>query len=215
MKHITIILLLLVSSFNLLAQTPQIAWGPTFKQNKNITSHIAGVTDKGFYTYNKTYYQMMPLKIVDKSIQIQRFNKDMVQTKDGEISLRYKKENRSFERFLLLDGRLFMFTSYQDKKKRKQILLVEQIDLNNLTSKGDPMEIGSMPVAEKNRLGEFQIAISQDSSKVLAYANYRGSEGARERFSCTVFDNRMQELWNIEEELPFEDKRFSMDEVKL
>jgi len=216
MKSITLLVTLICLGLSsLIAQTPQIEWGPEFKQDPNVLSIMAGMTSEGFYTFNILSTQTTTGKVVQKYVKLQAFSNDMLQTNEGQIKLKYKGENRSFERFLLLNNQLFMFTSYQEKKARRQVLLVETIDLNTLSSQGEPTEITSMTLPEKKSLGAFQISISKDSSKVLVYANNPGLERQKEKYSFFVFDDKMQKLWTLEEKLPYEDNRFRIYNLKV
>lgn len=207
--------LLCVGLSFLLAQTPQIEWGPySFLQNTETITHIAGVTSKGFYTYNLTYYLWMPITR-EKSVKLKRYNHDMVQIKYEDIRLKYNGIYRSFERFLLLDEQLFMFTSYKNKSRSEHILLVETIDLNTLSSKGNPVEISSIPLPEKSRWGKFEIKISRDSSKVLINTKNPRSQDQKEIISFSVFDSHLEELWTLQETLPYEDYRFDMSDIEI
>lgn len=216
MKPITLLVALFCLGLSsLLAQTHQIEWGPAFRQAVQSTSGIAVVTSNGFYTYHLPYAQLNPSKVVRNAIELKYYNNDLVEIKRGEISLKYKEIVRSFERFLLLDNQLFMFSSYDDYKHKKQVLLVEKIKINKLTSEGMPIEIFSMPMLARNRSGEFEVTISRDSSKVLVYANNPKLEDQKEKSNFSVFDNHMQELWTHNEELPYEDRRFDMSNIKV
>ncbi|MFK7922960.1 MAG: hypothetical protein AB8H47_13435 [Bacteroidia bacterium] len=216
MKYLCLFVALIgLGANHLLAQTPQVEWGPNFKQGTHITTRVAGVGADEFYTYHLTYHQSSNLKFVEKTVKLQRFNHDMVQTKDGKISLKYQDKNRRLERFLMLDRRLYMFTSYLAPKERKQILLVEQINLSSMQSQEQPRELASIDLPIRDRLGEFDIKVSHDSSKVLVYANKPSIPGQRERFSFLVLNDQMESLWTLDEELPYEDRRFGISDLKV
>ena len=213
------ILFILVAAYSigLFAQTKSdkvdITYGDLLKGSKKETLDDIVARDEQGIICLKTSAKLMKKGL----ITLEQFNHKMQLTKTSIIDLTYNKKIRYYERFIDLDGRLFVFTSSLDKKAKTNNLYVQSINKQTLKLNADIQKIAEIDYSSKskNNSGAFYVRYSNDSSKVLAYFDLPYSKNTPEKFGVEVFDNKMHQLWQKDISLPYEDKLFSLKDVLI
>jgi hypothetical protein len=116
------------------------------------------------------------------------------------------------ESIIPFNGGLLLFYSKLDKAKKTNDLFVVTLSQEDLSTLQEETRIFSMKYTSKRNSGNFDIAISRDSSKLLAFANTpnKRSKGARDEISVVVMDKDFEILWDDVLTIPYADKDFGI-----
>ncbi|MEO0472095.1 MAG: hypothetical protein AAF206_20880 [Bacteroidota bacterium] len=131
------------------------------------------------------------------------------------MSLSYQGKIRRFVELIMLDGRLYFFSSFFNEKKNKNYLMMERLDPMSLQPKGEPIKLMEIEAEKRKNRGSFDITVSRDSSKVMAFANKPYQKNDSETVAVAVFDSKMQELWTRDITIPYSDKLFGVRSRKV
>jgi len=208
-----------------------IIWGPEQKEsNRIIVGDIIGSDESGIY--------VMKMKRrggygVNYSYMIEHYDNKMARTKTEDIPLKYQKKDTKYEDILHVNGSLYLFSSYTNKKLKKRFLFVQLINKKNLKTDSKLTKIAEIDIADRKKqnifgamlfgiqvgynLGSFNAKISQDESKVMVYYQLPAKKGgeAKEKLGFHVFDSDMKELWSRDITLPYEDDKFWISDYQV
>jgi len=135
------------------------------------------------------------------------------------LEINQGKRNSEFHSVILINNEMFLFTSYQNKKKEKHFLFVQNIDKTTLKSKGELRLIGELDYSDikKYKRTALQVESSPDSTKILVYYNALNKSEFSLKQGICVFSDNMDMLWkneNIEPTMSgeiFEYQKFRID----
>jgi hypothetical protein len=188
--------------------------GPELKESKKLTiTDIIAYDNTGFYAL-KVNMQLFGAK---NSIVLEHYNKNLSRSLSVALDLKYKKKNKNFELFFYLDDVLYLFTSFPDKKIKRNLLFVESINKETLRPNNDIKKIAEIDFSEgsKKNSGSFSFELSRDSSKVLIYHGLPYEDGEKKRIELHVFDNTINPLWEKKITLPKEDELIDVEDIEV
>mgnify|MGYP001810342391 CR=1 FL=1 len=104
----------------------------------------------------------------------------------------------------------FIFNS----KLKKNFLFVQTFNPTLLEPENNAKMIAEIdcPDETKDNSGNFSIAISDDSSKVLVFYNLPYVKDKPESYGLQVYNNEMNLIWKNQETIPYNDNLFSIYE---
>jgi len=193
----------------------QVKWGKeTTEPSNTMLSKIVSWNKAGFYAVrlkaNNQSSEEGPSKVF-----LERYDPSMNLVKSRELDLKYKKKKRQFEDLLMIGGNLYFLTSFNNMGKRINYLFAQKVNLNNLQVDRDLQLISQIPTRNKYRDGAFKSHISRDSNKVLIYSELPYKKNEPERFALNIFDNQLQELWDKDIALPYDDNQFVVEDYQI
>jgi len=150
-----------------------------------------------------------------ESISLELFTHDMRLKKSNEIDLRYKKKKRSFERIIVLEGQMYLLTSFNNQAHNKNYLFRQEINMKTLVPSNKVEKIGEIDTRRNIRKGNFDFHISEDSTKLLVYNQLPFKRGEPERFAYRVYNQNFELLWKKNVTLPYRDDRFRVQEYRV
>jgi len=211
MKNLKYLLICLFINSFLYAQDVEILWGEELKASKRSTlSGIIADDETGFYALKNDLRGR-------SSLTLEHFNYEMKQTKSVELELKQNKMDLALELILHSNNELFLFSSYVNKKNKQKELYVQTIDKKKLSLNTDLRKIAHINYSgfKKKNSGAFKIDVSRDESNILLYYNKPYEKGSNEKFGFVVFDNKINEVWQKDITLPYEDELFSIQDFEM
>ena len=147
-------------------------------------------------------------------VYVEFYDSNQKLKRSQEMELKYKGKLREFEDVVMVGGKLYLLTSFNNQVKKKNYLFSQQLSKRLIPSK-TLVKIGEIDSRNIFREGEFDLVISRDSSKVMLYNQLPYQKNEPERFAFRVFDNQFNELWTKDIVLPYNDNQFAVEEYRI
>lgn len=213
-KHVCCLLCLLFTGF-LQAQNDlrpaSIQWGEELREPAGST--IDKIIKAG--TWGAYVLRRKPVSSISgEQVYIEYYDDKMRLKKSQKLDLKYKGKRREFEDMILLNGQLYLLTSFNNEAKKKNYLFAQRLDKRLLPVR-DLTLIGEIDSRDRFRDGRFDLAFSRDSSQVLVYNQLPFQKNEPERFALRVYDDQFQEVWQRDITLPYGDGNFSIEEYRI
>ena len=211
----TIFLLLL--TFSSFSQNDPVAvdivWGEEIKESSRATlNDIVGYDESGVYTLlsqRKSFTRYGAL------ITLQHFNPLLKKVNELKIDLREGNRTVYLERIIQLKEKLYLFSSYNDPKEKKNKLFVQTVNKKNLTLNEDRKIAADIGYKSLKNDGTFGQKLSLDSSKLLVWYDLPYKYRQPERFGLKVYDDDFKLLWQKDIQLPYSDQLFEVKSYKV
>lgn len=186
----------------------EIKWGEAlkFKRGTEFVEYL-GKDEENYYLIKsmKNGYQYA----------INSFGKDMNLRKEEVIDMKHSGNYKmNYEGSYLLKNKIYVFSSFPDKKTKLNKLYCRTFDKNNLTA-GKLIEIEQLTYEKNKRKGGFGVVFSEDESKLLVYLNKPYEKNGPEKFGFTVLTENLEEIWRKDIELPYTEQFFSIEDYQL
>jgi len=142
-----------------------------------------------------------------------RLNESMNVTEQTVLDLSQGSKKKRFEFVIRFQSKLLLLSSFINQKHQKKYLFAQTIDEEKLTAADDTKKLSEIfyPKSKRNS-GSFSYDVSQDSTKLLLFANLPYSKGEAERFHFEVFDTDLNSIWQQDVKLPYLDRDFSIEQ---
>ena len=190
----------------------RINWTETLKTPPN--TYLSKVISSGPYGHYILRNATSSFVGRTNKINIEHYDSKMNFVRGEKIDLRYNKKDRDFEDVIMLDGQLYLLTTFNNDAKKKNYLFTQKINKRLQLAK-DVKKIAEIDTRNKAREGSYDFHISRDSSKVLVYNALPIKNREAEQFALQVFDNKFESLWSKNVTLPYDNDRFSLEEYKI
>lgn len=185
-----------------------VKWGPEEKESKKTRlSDIIGIDETGFYTLRYSFSKST-LAIIE------HYNMNMQKTKEFEIPAKQREKKLKLESAFYINETIYLFSSFADKKTKKNKLFVQTIDKETLKPNRDQKVVAEIDFREfsKSNSGNFNFSLSRDSSKLMVYYDMPYVKKDFDKFGFHVFDGNMSEIWNKEVKLPYIESLFDIQD---
>ncbi len=215
MRNILFILVLSHFSTVLCAQMPDrpanINWSEEYKiPTGSALDKIIAPDDEGFIAARIKMARILS----SPAVLLERYNSKPALVKASKIDLKYKKKRTTYEDIFMINKKLYLFTSFHNRGKRKNYLFAQLIDKEKLTPLGKFSMIAEVDTRLTD-IGKFRFTLSRDSSMLLVSAENPNRRATEESFTLHVFNSDMQLQWSKPVKLPFEDDRYRISEYRL
>lgn len=195
----------------------KVHWGPEQTTSKSSYLKVIG-------TYREFTYTLWTIK---NSFEIRKLNHK--QEVVNSVLVPMKKDGKSMngQFTIMFGGQIRMFSSFVNKKTKKNYLLLRSFDPDGLSMDGEMKSVGHIPLAGKKMglsilntsnyrtEGDFSFRLSRDEKKLLIfYASPLAKEGF-EGFTFQVFNKDFEQDWKKEVELPYANELFSVSRIRL
>ena len=193
----------------------RVTWGDEERDSRKVTLRdVLGSDESGIYIL-KTKTKR---KGIDSEVVIARYDDQMNMEKSVEVDLGAGEKDRTFAFSKNLDGNIFLFTGFPDKKSDRNRLFVQQLNKQTLLPEGKSREIASFEMGGgwvSRDEGDYKIRQSLDKSKVLIYYRIPTKKKELERFGFVILDSGMQPVWGDEVSVPFEEGLFDLEDFAV
>ncbi len=147
--------------------------------------------------------------------QVQRMDLAMKRVYQRPIELQLGKEELELEDVHIVGRNIVVFASYYDKRNDERNLFVKVYATADMGAVSMYSKVARMDVEDRRNRGAFNTALSPDSSKLLLYMEKPYEKKEKDRFAVKVFDAALTKLWEADIEMPYTDKEFEMEEMKV
>ena len=211
-----LILLAFIASQSIIAQQDiipaEINWGPEYAEpNGTYISRIIANIPGGFTALRRKQAGGLNPR---ERVWVEQYTNSMKLKRSEELDLKYKKKLRDFEDVIMLGGKLWYLTSFNNVAKKKNYLFAQKLSSRLVPNKNLEL-VGEIDSKNKVREGRFDTHISTDSTKLLIYNQLPYKRNTPERFAFRVFDKNMNELWKKNIALPYADDVFAVKEYRV
>lgn len=206
-------LLWLLTSYNASAQQINIDWGSLHKkQNKTYITDFVGNDGTSFFIVRK------------KNASLFSSAKIFIEKYDAlSLKIRYSKElqlpktkdkKHQFEKLILLNNTLVLFTSYYDSSTDKNKAFAWKLTENASVIPKEVL-VDEIEAPKKNNSGSFDFIVSPNAKKVLVYHNKPYKKNNTEKFACSFLNDTLGIEFKKSFELPYKDKESFIKEYKI
>ncbi|WP_299600456.1 hypothetical protein [uncultured Aquimarina sp.] len=231
MKKINIFLLvLMISTFNLIAQDP--------KLSENFTVEVGeeyGETDGGMRNFYKYDGYIVGINRHKDHLIIQKFDPNTLKEVERKEHKKFFKEKRreDFEKILRLGDNVLFFYAQWDRKAKVESLEYEAISLKTLEISefkeiirqegkvaGDFAFVRSGFFTTKAKtLNKYEYRTSYDEDQLLLEyrlkPKFRDDSKSYDRISINVFDKDLNVIWNNVVEMPYTEKKMDNEDFAI
>lgn len=145
-------------------------------------------------------------------LSLRSYNYDMKMLIEQDIDLGSGKEFREFLDVISTNTELLVFSSFQNKRERKNYLFAQHFNKSTLKQEGDlemVMELDYTRGTNSNT-GQFDIKLSNDRSKTMIMANLPYKKRENEKLKCYVYDAEFKPIMQRNITLPHTDDKYSV-----
>lgn len=149
---------------------------------------------------------------IKKQPYLVRYNKDLEMDTKVLLTPDIVPKRSYIESIIPFSGGLLVFYSKLDKSRRTNDLFFVTLSQSDLSTLQEETKVFGLSYTSKRNSGSFDIAMSRDSSKLMAFANTpnKRSKGARDEVSVVVMDTDFDIIWKDELIIPYADKDFAI-----
>ncbi|MEN0004454.1 MAG: hypothetical protein AAF798_09930 [Bacteroidota bacterium] len=215
-KFMLLILLSVLTNVTIQAQQGKgpamVTWGESIKEpSGSFISKVIASGKYGFYALRQKREgafsgERAYAEFYDSAMRLQRSTK---------LELKYKGKVREFEDLVMVGGRLYLLTSFNNRAKRKNYLFRQEVDKKSLQPNAKLKKMGEIDSRDEYRDGAFSLVVSSDSSKVLVHSQLPYERRQPERFAFQVYDQEFNTLWKKDIALPYSDGSFTVEEYQV
>lgn len=191
----------------------KISWGQEIKTYKNgMLSDLVGFDEDGYYALQvKGRYGIVSKFYIEYYSNSGNLNMSKV------LEIESKSKSRNYVDIKQLNGKLYLFTSFLNRKTKKNYLFYQELSTKTLSVVSEPIKIAEIDFTNRfnSNAGNFSLELSHDNSKLLVYFNEPYKKKDPEKFGFHVFDNNMTELWASTVTLPYSDQLFEIEDFHV
>lgn len=219
MKHFILPFLIFISfaPFSVYAQSKSkavsIDWGAEQKESRRST--LGGVIGKGEDGIYAIKFEFGLFKIT--KFTIEHYDHKMKLVNSSDFELKSGKKSKFYEGSLISEGKLYLFSSFRDKKKKKNEFYVQTINLKTMRLNSDVKTIADIDFSGFARFnaGGFSYDVSRDESKILIHYNLPYKKGEKEKYGFVVFDASFNKLYSKNVKLPTRDELYDVQDFSI
>lgn len=216
MRNIIIVLGLVVMSLSVFAQVErpevEVNWGEELQEPVGTQlNKVIAASKEGIFALRVKQANNDRTKAF-----IEKYDENLKLKRARELDLKYKNKDRRLEDVIMLGGKLYLVTSFNNQAKRKNYLFKQPISKTRFTTNIRDLElIGEFDTRNAQNVGQFDLVQSRDTSKLLVYHQLPFKKGEPESFKLRVFDEQFEELWTRPIELPYPSENFTVEEYRV
>jgi hypothetical protein len=190
----------------------KLTWGEYLKEpSGSYISKIIASGQYGFYALR----QKRKGTFSDEKAYAELYDRNMQLMRSSELELEYKRKTRDFEDLVMVGGKLYFLTSFNNRGRRKNYLFRQEVDKKTLQPNRKLIKMGEIDSRDEYRDGAFSLVVSSDSSNVLVYSQLPYERRQPERFNFQVFDQDFNLKWTKDIALPYADGGFTVEEYRV
>lgn len=198
----------IILSVSFAQKSVSVVEGGSYKQSKrDVFQGVVGYDQTGTYT----------IRSHGKKIFLEHYNAQMNRSKFVELNLEQMGKKTRYEAIVQTDNKLYLFTSFENKKLNQNFLFSQTINKKTLTVNNDIKKVAQINYEGYSwyRQSNYAFDFSPDSSSFCIYYALPYQKKANEKFGFHVFDEKMNQLWEKKIELPYQDQLFNVEDYKV
>ncbi len=203
---------LLLAATVAVAQSPTLELGPVYQDNMmDMPPSPLGFDDDGYYFYQvraalNMYVGFIPIRLSKERFYIRRFDSDLKPVKSAQLELATGRQDEIPVHSLMYRGRIFVFSTLDNKADRTESLVMREMDPLNLTLPQNGTPIVSVDYSGYPTYKDLRVEFvrSRDSSKVLLVTYLPKRNNDPDTYQFDLFDGEMNPLWSQKITLPYE-----------
>jgi hypothetical protein len=190
----------------------RIEWGNELKAKNSTLDEVVAVTEDGIYVIKYKRKSLLNLVYI-----IEHYNNKLNLVNSKELKLEYDGKELYKQFTMYMNNELYIFSSFQNQKKKANYLFVQSLNLKTLTPNKDLKMIAEIDYSgfSKYNSGSFKHHLSPDSSKLLIYYDKPYDKGAKEKFGLHVYNSSMEEIWSAEYSIPYVEELCDIEQTMV
>ena len=190
---------------------PVLEWSPEYNVRNAKFDRLLQVGDNGFYTYRGS---AMSLIAGNRDEYFAYYNRYDLSEQWLMKNPRWEWNGRrvDFKTSLIIGDLQYLFYESYDKAADVRYLLCRTLDAE--ANLGEIKVLEVLDSRFRNR-GEFDVQLSKDRSKIAIFTNPPYERQKAENFYVRVFDPSLNELWNADVELVYQDRNFGIMDFEV
>ncbi|MCB9262793.1 MAG: hypothetical protein H6607_10500 [Flavobacteriales bacterium] len=146
---------------------------------------------------------------VSRNYTLIRYRDDLSEGASVNLS-ELMSRNAYIENVVCINNGIVVFFSEKDNREKENKLSYMTFDQDDLSVLESTKELSAIKFNSRLNTGNFDVAVSQDSSKILVYANtpYKRAKDANDEVSVVVLTKDFDLIWEKNITLPYEEKDF-------
>ena len=204
----------------------QLTWGNDFKDVTNsscigfigeIAGSIYALKSDRKSMMNQTAAGMSMIFSEWPTYYIDKLDENMNLVYSAKVNLILNGKKLRFERAIIFGDRLFILTTYIDEALFRKYLYYQELDTEKLSAINEPVKIGEIVLNPDANFKKNKILIeySPDKTKLLVLFDLYWAVSEKEHFSLHIFDSNFTGTRVDEVELPYSEKLFQIETIKL
>lgn len=212
MKQSMSLITLIFFAVNIYSQTINFNNQTGIIENSKAKEQVANFKPLGSFDNTFTYLLLPYSKdvVLGRYYGIEKYDSDLNLILRKQIDLKEGKNTKDFVELINFQDKLYLFTSFTNKDKKKVYLFVQTMDKDNFTPNKDIRKIAEFEYKKKNHELKAGYSISEDSTKLLLYASLNilklayvtggnlGEEIKEVKQHLLVFDKSVNLIWKNE-----------------
>lgn len=228
MKHIHFLLLVLAMGMHLLSASAQgvqekIVWGEDMsKKPKSLVNSLHIFShDSGHVAYVTKYKKLGPLVTRERVTRawkqtaircvLEEYDREQNLIRSIDFPMGYKGEKRIIEAMIYRKGRILVFSSLFNKKRKENSLYLETVDPRTLRTNRDIKQLLQTRVQITRDENRFRFEMSPDSTKCLIYHEKNRPFSKVREIGLLVVDEDREILMNQDIELAYRANKYFID----
>ena len=190
---------------------PVLEWSPEYNVRNAKFDRLLQVGDNGFYTYRGS---AMSLIAGNRDEYFAYYNRYDLSEQWLMKNPRWEWNGRrvDFKTSLIIGDLQYLFYESYDRTADIRYLLCRTLDAE--ANLGEIKVLEVLDSRFRNR-GEFDVQLSKDRSKIAIFTNPPYERQRAENFYVRVFDPSLNELWNADVELVYQDRNFGIMDFEV
>lgn len=190
----------------------KVSWG--VEQKEPAGSRITKIVAAGSYGFY-ALRERSTGALVEYQAYIEFYDSKFRLKKANKLDLTYKGKDRDFEDLQMLNGQLYLLTSFNNEARKKNYLFYQKVDKKRLIPEKSLTYLAEMDTKNRVEEGFFDFVTAEDSTHVLIYNELPYRRNTPEQFAFRVFDQSFNQLWSKEVILPYNDDQFVIEEYRV
>lgn len=207
-KTVCIVLLALLGLFELRAQVMGVEMevGAEVRTSKyTYVNGLLGAIDGKQYVIRS---KGSLLNMVHTSPTVEVLDGNMNLVRSEELDMEENGKELSLFYPFILNNKIWILSTFVNQSKKEYYLFAQTLDPKNLTRNKDIRAVSSLPFQNRYASGTYDVDFSRDSSHVMIIGLNRGKKDDPEVVKLNMFDKDMNQVWEVEDVLDFEDRLF-------
>ena len=131
------------------------------------------------------------------------------------LPLTIDKNDHSLKEVVVFGDKILVFTTFLDKKNKTTSVYLRTFNEADMKPIGRLKKLSTMDVESKRNTGANKVRTSPGASAVLVAQVLPYDKEANEKFDLKVFDADMNPLWEQSVTLPYPDKEFTVENIRV